>query len=160
MEEEKQRLQEIKLNHEKQLQEMKALEEQKRAEQKASEIAQAADKFKNILITSLPSIEGRPIAEYKGLVGAQVLIKTDGLEKQIAALKDAAGLRNTPYYENLKKGFQIGLSDLKIEASKLQANAVLNVDVKEKYLTDQVLVLSFTGTAVVCQNENEKKKSG
>ncbi|MBI1823882.1 MAG: heavy metal-binding domain-containing protein [Nitrospirae bacterium] len=155
MEEEKQKLLEIKLSHEKQLQEMKAMEEQKKAEKKASEIVQAVDKFKNILISSLPSVENRPILEYKGLIGAQVLIKTDLLENVISGLKDASGLRNSPYYENLKKGFQIGLSDLKIEASKLEANAVLGVTVKEQYLKDQVLILSFTGMATVCQIENE-----
>jgi uncharacterized protein YbjQ (UPF0145 family) len=153
MEEEKQKLLEIKLQHEKHLQELKAQEEQKKAEKKASEIVQAVDKFKNILISSLPTIENRPILEYKGLVGAQVLIKTDLLENVISGLKDASGLRNSPYYENLKKGFQIGLSDLKIEASKLEANAVLGVSVKEQYLKDQVLVLSFTGMATVCQVE-------
>ncbi|MFI5305025.1 MAG: heavy metal-binding domain-containing protein [Nitrospiria bacterium] len=156
MEEEKQRLLEIKQVHEKQIQEMKAIEEQKKAERKASEIVQAADKFKNIVITSLALIEKRPILEYKGLVGAQVLIKTDMLEVAISGLKDAAGLRNTPYYDNLKKGFQIGLSDLKIEASKLQANVVLGVVVREHYLKEQVLILSFTGMAVVCQNENNQ----
>lgn len=160
MEEEKQRLLEAKQMHEKQIQEIKALEEQKKVEKKATEISQAADRFKNILISSLHSVENRPIIEYKGLIGAQVLIKTEVLEAAIAGLKDAAGLRNTPYYDNLKKGFQIALSDLKIEASKLQANAVLGVSVKEEYLKDQVMILSFTGTAVVCQVENNGKGTG
>lgn len=157
MEEEKQKLLEAKQLHEKQIQEMKASEEQKKADKKASEISQAADRFKNILITSLPSVENRSILEYKGLIGAHVLIKTDVLEGAIAGLKDAAGLRNTPYYDNLKKGFQIGFSDLKIEASKLQANAVLGVLVKEQYLKDQAMILSFTGMAVICQPESDEK---
>jgi uncharacterized protein YbjQ (UPF0145 family) len=159
MEEEKQRLLEAKQIHEKQIQEMKALDEQKKVEKKASEISQAADRFKNILITSLPSVENRPVLEYKGLIGAQVLVKTDVLELPIAGLKDAAGLRNTPYYDNLKKGFQIALSDLKIEASKLQANTVLGVVVKEQYLRDQAMVLSFTGMAVVCKAESNENGS-
>ena len=153
MDEEKQRLLELKLNHEKQVQEIKEKEEQKKVQKKETEIVNAVDKFKTILLTSLPTIEKRSVLEYKGLVGAQVLIKTDTLEPVIATLKDAAGLRNTPYYDNLKKGFQIGLTDLKIEASKLQANAVVGVVVHEHYLKDQVLILSFTGTAVLYQTE-------
>ncbi|MBI1820617.1 MAG: heavy metal-binding domain-containing protein [Nitrospirae bacterium] len=149
MEEEKQRLLELKLNLGKQIQEAKVKEEQKKAQKKETEIDSAVDKIKTILVTSLSAIENKPVLEHKGLVGSQVLIKTDALETAISSLKDAAGLRNTPYYDNLKKGFQIGLTDLKIEASKLQANAVVGVVVHEQYLKDQVLIVSFTGTAIL-----------
>ena len=149
MEEEKKRLLELKLSHEKQMQEIKEKEEQKKAQIKETEIVSAVDKFKNILVTSLAAIENKPVLEYKGLVGAQVLIKADALDSAISSLKDASGLRNTPYYDNLKKGFQIGLTDLKIEASKLQANAVVGVVIQEQFIKDQALILSFTGTAVL-----------
>ncbi|MHB8482620.1 MAG: heavy metal-binding domain-containing protein [Nitrospiria bacterium] len=149
MEEEKKRLLELKLNHEKQMQEIKEKEERKKAQMKETEIVSAVDKFKNILVTSLSAIENKPVLEYKGLVGAQVLIKADTLDSAISSLKDASGLRNTPYYDNLRKGFQIGLTDLKIEASKLQANAVVGVVIQQQFIKDQALILSFTGTAVL-----------
>ena len=149
MEEEKQRLLGLKLILGKQIQEARAKEEQKVAKKKETEIDSAVDKFKTILVTSLSAIENKPILEHKGLVGSQVLIKADALEAIISGLKDAAGLRNTPYYDNLKKGFQIGLTDLKIEASKLQANAVVGVVVHEQYLNDRVFIVSFTGSAVL-----------
>jgi uncharacterized protein YbjQ (UPF0145 family) len=151
MEEEKQRLLELKRQRAKQLQEIKAKEEKKKVQKKETEIDNVVDKFKNILVTSLPTADNRPILEFKGLIVAQVLIKTDVLETAITGLKDAAGLRQTPYYDNLKKGFNIGLTDLKIEASKLGANAVIGVNVHEQFLKENVMILSFSGTAVIYQ---------
>lgn len=140
MEEEKQRLLEMKSQREKQIQEIKS-----------QEIQQEADRFKNIVVTPLQMVSNKPILEHKGMICSQVIIKKEGFQGVISGLKDAAGIRNTTYFENLKKGYSIGFSDLKIEAFKLKANAVVGVTVTQHFLPGDTgaIILSFTGDAVV-----------
>jgi uncharacterized protein YbjQ (UPF0145 family) len=58
------------------------------------------------------------------------------------------GLRNTSFQDLLNKAIAIATSDLKIEAVKLNANAIVGVRFQYEQFKKEILVVHVMGTAV------------
>lgn len=106
-----------------------------------------------MLVSTTPSVEGKTIKEYKGLVSGEAILGANLFKDLFAGIRDIVGGRSGAYEEELKKAKDIALSDMQEEAQKLGANAILSVDLDYETVGQggSMLMLSASGTAVVIE---------
>lgn len=104
-----------------------------------------------MIITTTPSVEGRPIQEYKGVVFGEVITGIDMFRDIGAGLRNIFGGRSEGYEEELAQARTTALDELGQRAAAVGANAVVGVDVDYEVLgaNNGMLMVSATGTAVV-----------
>lgn len=104
-----------------------------------------------MIITTTPSIEGRPIREYKGVVFGEVITGINMFRDMGAGLRNIFGGRSAGYEEELAQARTSALNELAQRAEAVGANAVVGVDVDYEVLgaDNGMLMVSVTGTAVV-----------
>jgi uncharacterized protein YbjQ (UPF0145 family) len=106
-----------------------------------------------MLSVTTPTIEGRRVARYLGIVSGEAILGADIFRDFFAGIRDIVGGRSAAYEGELRKAKAIALEEMERQAEDLGANAVLSVDLD--YETIQVgggggmLMVSASGTAVV-----------
>lgn len=106
-----------------------------------------------MIVTTTPTVEGRAIRDYKGVVTGEAILGANLFMDLFAGIRDIVGGRSAAYEEELRKAKAIALEEMEQQAEELGANAVLSVDLD--YETIQVgsgggmLMVSASGTAVV-----------
>ena len=103
-----------------------------------------------ITITTTPSIEGKRITKYLGLVTGEAILGANIFKDFFAGISDIVGGRSAAYEGELKKARQIALSEISQAAADLGANAVVGVDIDYETVGPQggMLMVSISGTAV------------
>ena len=106
-----------------------------------------------MIITTTPSVEGRRIVEYKGIVFGEVVSGVNFIKDFAAGLSNFFGGRSGSYEEELMQARTEALEEMKQRAKALGANAVVGVDVDYEVLAadNGMLMVSVSGTAVVCE---------
>jgi uncharacterized protein YbjQ (UPF0145 family) len=109
----------------------------------------AEPSLRAILVTTTPSVEGRPVAAYLGIVTGEVLASADILNEVPAKKGFFARSRSAAQSEDasLAEARENALRDLKARAAAKGADAVLGVTVTQAILGAS-LVVTATGTAV------------
>ena len=82
-----------------------------------------------MIITTTPSVEGRAIREYKGIVFGEVFSGVNFMKDLSAGLRNFFGGRSAGYEEELQKAREEALKELERRAGAKSANAVICVDV-------------------------------
>ena len=106
-----------------------------------------------MLSVTTPTIEGRRVARYLGIVSGEAILGANIFRDFFAGIRDIVGGRSAAYEGELRKAKAIALEEMERQAEDLGANAVLSVD--PDYETIQVgsgggmLMVSASGTAVV-----------
>lgn len=103
-----------------------------------------------MLITTTPTLEGQPIKEYLGVVNGEVIIGINLLKDFTAGLRDIFGGRSATYENELVKGREDALQEMKERARKMGADAVVGVDIDFEVLgqAGSMMMIVATGTAV------------
>lgn len=106
-----------------------------------------------MIITTTPSVEGRKITEYKGIVFGEVVSGVDFVKDFAAGLSNFFGGRSTTYEGELIQARQDALLELEQRARDLGANAVVGVDIDYEVLgaNNGMLMVTASGTAVVVE---------
>ena len=108
-----------------------------------------------MIIVTTPSLEGRRITRYVGLVSGEAILGANIFRDLFAGIRDIVGGRSAAYEQELRKAKQIALDEMEQDAQQLGANAIVAVDLD--YETIQVgsgggmLMVSASGTAVVVE---------
>jgi len=104
-----------------------------------------------MIITTTPSIEGKHIREYLGIVTGEAILGANIFRDVFAAIRDVVGGRSASYERELGKAREIALEDLEDWARELGANAIVGVDIDYESFgqTGGMMMVSVTGTAVV-----------
>lgn len=103
-----------------------------------------------MIITTTPTIEGKQISEYKGLVFGEVVVGANIIRDFFAGITDIIGGRSGVYESKLNTARKEALKELEAEAKKVGANAVVGVSFDYQTLgTKDMFVVAATGTAVV-----------
>jgi uncharacterized protein YbjQ (UPF0145 family) len=106
-----------------------------------------------MLVLTTPSIEGKKITRYCGLVSGEAILGANIFKDLFAGIRDIVGGRSAAYEKELRQAKEIAIEEMKAEARAMKANAVIGVDLD--YETIQVgqgggmLMVSASGTAVV-----------
>ncbi len=101
-----------------------------------------------MIITTTPSIEGRSIADYKGIVVGEAIMGANVVRDVFAAVTDIVGGRSGAYESKLQDARDTALRELEERAAALGAEAVVGVDLDYEVVGQSMLMVSASGTAV------------
>ncbi len=106
-----------------------------------------------MIITTTPSIEGKEIAEYRGIVFGEVISGVDFVRDFAAGMRNIFGGRSESYEEELMNARSQAMAEMEQRAVALGANAIVGVDVDYEVLgaNNGMLMVTVSGTAVVCR---------
>lgn len=105
-----------------------------------------------MIITTTPSVDGRRITEYQGLVSGDAILGANIFKDFFAGIRDIVGGRSAAYEQELRKAKQLAIDEMIEQAELLGADAIVGVDLD--YETVQMgqgggmLMVSANGTAV------------
>jgi uncharacterized protein YbjQ (UPF0145 family) len=104
-------------------------------------------------VTTTPSIEGRKITRYCGVVAGEAILGANLFKDLFAGIRDLVGGRSATYERELQKAREIAIHELQQRAQELGANAVVGVDLDYEVLGqgNGMLMVSASGTAVVIE---------
>jgi uncharacterized protein YbjQ (UPF0145 family) len=103
-----------------------------------------------MLLTTTPSIEGRPAREYLGIVTGEAIVGANILKDIMAAVRDVVGGRAGAYENALRGARQEALREMAQHAESLGADAAIGVDLDYEVIgrSGSMLMVTAAGTAV------------
>jgi uncharacterized protein YbjQ (UPF0145 family) len=106
-----------------------------------------------MLVVTTPSIEGKKIVKYLGLVSGEAILGANIFKDFFAGIRDIVGGRAAAYENELRKAKEIAIDEMKEEAQAMGGNAVVGVDLDYETIhigqAGGMLMVSACGTAVV-----------
>lgn len=104
-----------------------------------------------MLITTTPTIEGRPIQAYKGVVTGETIVGANVFKDFLAGIRDIIGGRSGSYEKVLREAKDTSLAEMQQRAAELGANAIVGVDIDNETVgqNSSMLMVAVSGTAVV-----------
>ncbi len=105
-----------------------------------------------MIVTTTPSIEGKQIAEYKGIVFGEVISGVNIIKDFTAGLSNFFGGRSGTYEQELILARENAIKEMEQRAQALGANAIVGVDIDYEVLgaDNGMLMVTASGTAVRC----------
>lgn len=103
-----------------------------------------------MLLSTTPTIEGKPIIDYKGVVVGEAILGTNIFRDMFAGIRDIVGGRSAAYEKDLVKSREIAFAELQERATELGANAVVGIDIDYEVVgkDGSMMMVSVSGTAV------------
>jgi len=104
-----------------------------------------------MIITTTPSVEGKTILEYKGIVVGEVISGVDFIKDMAASFTNFFGGRSQSYEGELIQARENAIAEMEQRAYAMGANAVVGVDLDYEVLGqgNNMLMVTVSGTAVV-----------
>ena len=100
-----------------------------------------------MIVTTTPSIEGKSITAYHGVVVGEAILGANIFRDIFAQITDIVGGRSGAYEQELGKARSVALQELEDRAAEKGANAVVGVDLDYEVINNMLMV-SASGTAV------------
>ena len=103
-----------------------------------------------MITTTTPTIEGKRIVRYMGIVTGETIFGTNVFRDFLASIRDIVGGRSGSYEEVLRKGKDEALLEMETRAAALGANAIVGVDLDYETVgqNGSMLMVTCSGTAV------------
>ena len=103
-----------------------------------------------MIVTTTPSIEGKKIIEYKGIVNGEVISGIDFVKDFAASFTNIFGGRSNSYENELCDARNQAIKEMESRAKELGANAIVGVDIDYETISN-MLMITASGTAVVIE---------
>lgn len=102
-----------------------------------------------MITTTTPSIEGRSISAYLGIVTGEAILGANIFKDLFAGIRDIVGGRSGAYEQELAKARVIALEEMTAVATSLGADAIVGIDLDyETVGQGSMLMVTASGTAV------------
>lgn len=101
-----------------------------------------------MIVTTTPSVEGRNIVDYKGVVVGEAILGANVFRDIFASITDIVGGRSGAYEKSLAEARETAIRELEERARAVGGNAVVGVDLDYEVINNMLMV-SASGTAVV-----------
>ena len=103
-----------------------------------------------MILTTTPSIEGKTIREYLGIVTGEAIVGANIFKDFFAGIRDIVGGRSGAYEQELQKAREIALAEMEEEALQKGGTAVVGIDLDYEVVGQggSMLMVSASGTAV------------
>ena len=103
-----------------------------------------------MILTTTPTIEGRTITEYRGVVFGEVITGVNFIKDFAASIRDFVGGRSGSYEDELLNARAQAMRELEESAYKVGADAVVGIDIDYEVLgqSNSMLMVTASGTAV------------
>lgn len=104
-----------------------------------------------MILSTTPTLEGKPIKEYKGIVTGETIIGANAIKDFMAGLTDFFGGRSSTYERVLIEAKETALKEMQERARQMGANAIVGIDLDYETLGNGggMLMVTASGTAVV-----------
>ena len=101
-----------------------------------------------MIISTTPTLEGRPIAEYRGLVTGEAILGANVFKDLFAGIRDIVGGRSGAYEQELNKARSIAVDEMTAAATALGADAIVGVDLDYETVGQggSMLMVTASGT--------------
>lgn len=106
-----------------------------------------------MIITTTPTIEGKKIISYNGIVFGEVVAGVDFIKDFAAGISNFFGGRSGSYEGELIRAREEAIREMSDRAGELGANAIVGIDVDYEVLGqgNNMLMVTVSGTAVVVE---------
>lgn len=103
-----------------------------------------------MLVTTTPTIQGKTITAYYGIVSGETIIGANVFRDFMASIRDFFGGRSGSYEKILREAKDTALQEMMQQATSLGANAVVGVDLDYETVgqNGSMLMVTCSGTAV------------
>lgn len=101
-----------------------------------------------MIVTTTPTIEGKPIREYKGIVTGEAIMGANIFRDFFASITDIVGGRSAAYEKELSKARDVAQNEMVAKARELGCDAIVGVDLDYEVIRDGMLMVAVSGTAV------------
>jgi len=103
-----------------------------------------------MILSTTPSIEGRTITGYKGLVFGEVVAGVNFIRDFKASIRNIVGGRSGSYENELINARNHALQEMSSRAAALGADAIVGIDIDYEALGEKggMLMVTASGTAV------------
>lgn len=102
-----------------------------------------------MILSTTPTLEGKTITEYKGLVVGEAILGANIVKDIFAGIRDIVGGRSGAYEKELVKAREIAMSELSQRGEELGADAIVGIDLDyETVGGGAMLMVTVSGTAV------------
>lgn len=100
--------------------------------------------------TTTPTLQGREITEYLGIVVGEAILGANIFKDIFGAIRDVVGGRAGAYEEVMGSARDIAFQEIEDEARALGANAIVGIDLDYEVLGSKngMMMVSVSGTAV------------
>ncbi|WP_231458548.1 MULTISPECIES: heavy metal-binding domain-containing protein [unclassified Pedobacter] len=107
-----------------------------------------------MLVTTTPSVEGKRIVKYIGLVTGETIIGANIFKDMFAGIRDIVGGRSSSYERVLREGKDIAVNEMQQYAAAMGANAIVGVDLDYETVGTggSMLMVTASGTAVILED--------
>lgn len=107
----------------------------------------------SVVLSTTPSIEGRKITKYCGIVTGEAIMGANIFKDLFAGIRDIVGGRSATYEAELRKARDLALNEITQAAAEKGANAVVGIDLDYETVGGQgsMLMVTVSGTAVVVE---------
>ena len=100
-----------------------------------------------MIVTTTPTVEGRPVRDYLGVIAGETILGANIFKDVFAGIRDIVGGRSASYEKNLAEARETAMREMQEHASRLGADAVVGVDLDYEVINNMLMV-SASGTAV------------
>jgi len=109
--------------------------------------------MQNLILTTTPSLEGKKIIRYFGIVTGEAIIGANLFRDIFAGIRDIVGGRSGSYEEVLREAKVNAMNEMEEEARRLGANAVVGIDLDYETIgrNGSMLMVTSSGTAVLVE---------
>jgi uncharacterized protein YbjQ (UPF0145 family) len=116
-------------------------------------LVEMVEDYDTMIITTTPSIEGKRIREYRGIVTGEAILGANIFRDLFAGLRDIVGGRSAAYEKELRNARELAMAEMASTAQEAGANAVVAVDLDYEVLghSNGMLMVSISGTAVIVE---------
>ncbi|MDH3338956.1 MAG: heavy metal-binding domain-containing protein [Gammaproteobacteria bacterium] len=103
-----------------------------------------------MLQSTTPSIEGKAISAYYGVVTGEAILGANIFKDFFAGIRDIVGGRSAAYERELNRAREIAFEEMADKARELRANAIVGIDIDYETVGERggMLMVSVSGTAV------------
>ena len=103
-----------------------------------------------MIMTTTTLVEGRPVAQYLGVVAGEAILGANIFRDVFAGLRDIVGGRSGSYETVLREARATAMQELQDEARRLGADAVIGIDFDYETVGQggSMLMVAASGTAV------------
>ena len=112
-----------------------------------------------MLVTTAPTLEGKRIVYYYGLVCGEAILGANIFKDFFASIRDIVGGRSGAYEKALREARDVAIGEMVTSAKEAGANAVIGVDLDYESIGigngGNMLMVSASGTAVKYEKEEK-----
>lgn len=103
-----------------------------------------------MILTTTPTIEGKQIVNYHGIVFGEVIAGVNFVRDFFAGVRNIVGGRSSSYEDELTQARDAAMREMEQRALEMGANAVVGIDLDYEVLGENngMLMVTASGTAV------------